>query len=112
MKKRRQSLRRSAPRAEAKLWFYLKEKKLGGYKFRRQYSIGGYVVDFYCPALRLAIEVDGPSHFASDEVIKYDKQRQHYIEYFGMEVLRVTNVDVYYNIDSVIGMILTYIPLT
>jgi very-short-patch-repair endonuclease len=109
MKKRRQSLRRAAPKAEAILWHYLKQKQLDEYKFRRQYSIGGYVVDFYCPALRLVIEVDGPSHFVSDEVKKYDKQRQKYIEHFGIKILRMNNSDIYNNINGVVNKILEFI---
>lgn len=106
MTKRRQSLRRSAPKAEAMLWRYLKERRLEGYKFRRQFSIDGYVVDFYCPELRIAIEVDGPTHFINDEVKKYDRQRQKYIENFGIRFLRVTNADIYHNLNGVIEEIL------
>lgn len=105
MKKRRQQLRRSAPRAELLLWGYLKGKQLGGYKFRRQHSIGGYVVDFYCPELRFVIEVDGRSHYVSKEAMEYDRQRQEYIESLNISVLRVTNSDVFENIRGVIDSI-------
>ncbi|MFA5135435.1 MAG: endonuclease domain-containing protein [Patescibacteria group bacterium] len=109
MKQRRQALRNSAPRAEVVLWRYLKDKQLAGYKFRRQYSVGGYVLDFYCPRLRLGIEVDGPSHYISKEAIEYDKQRQKYIESFGIRIVRVTNQDVYRNIAGVIELLMKII---
>lgn len=105
MTKRRQQLRRQAPPAEAILWQHLKHRRLAGCKFRRQYSIGRYVVDFYCPEKRLVIEVDGPSHFMSDAVREYDTQRQEYIESHGMTVFRCTNYDVYQNIHGVIDTI-------
>ncbi|GEM_PF-962990 len=59
---RRRMLRRSATEAEKIFWAELKNFKLSGYKFRRQYGIGSYVVDFYCVAARLAIEIDGGIH--------------------------------------------------
>lgn len=105
MKKRRRNLRHSAPPAEVVLWQYLKSRQLEGYKFRRQFSIGGYVVDFYCPELRLVIEVDGPAHFINKEVLLYDKERQKYIESLNIKVLRFTNTDVYNNIDGVLESI-------
>jgi len=105
MTRRRQELRRSAPPAEAILWSYLKGRQLRGYKFRRQYSVGGYVVDFYCTRLRLAIEVDGPTHYVSDEVRHYDKDLQKLIESFRIQILRVTNSDIYHNINGVIEAI-------
>ena len=110
MTKRRQELRRSAPRAEAILWCYLKGRQLREYKFRRQYSIGGYVVDFYCPCLRLAIEVDGPSHFISEEVKYYDKECQKLIESFGIQILRITNAHIYHNSDGVIEASVQSVP--
>ncbi len=105
MKKRRQKLRNSAVKAEVVLWSYLKNKQLYGYKFRRQYSVGPYVIDFYCPAIKLAIEVDGPSHIGQEA---YDRERQNYIEQFGIRFLRVTNRDVYKNISGVIKAICDY----
>jgi len=59
------------------------------------------VVDFYCPALRLAIEVDGPAHFKDDEAIEYDKKRQSDIESLGVYFFRITNRDVYENLEGV-----------
>lgn len=106
---KRKALRKAMPKAEVILWAYLKNKQLYGYKFRRQYSVGPFIIDFYCPRLKLAIEIDGPTHFTK-QVEKYDFQRQKYIESFGIRFLRVTNLDIYENIDGVIEGITEYFP--
>lgn len=106
-KQKRRALRNTMPKAEVILWAYLKNKQLYGYKFRRQYSVGPYIIDFYCPRLKLAVEIDGPSHFEF-QAIEYDYQRQKYIESFGIRFLRVTNLDIYENIDGVIEKIVEY----
>ncbi len=111
--KRRQSLRRGAPSAEQILWQFLRKRHLGEHKFRRQYGIGKYIVDFYCPRKKLVIEVDGPTHFEKGAQEK-DLQRQRYIESLGIKVVRVMNSDVYENIDGVIDHIsfhLEYAPV-
>ncbi|MBU0963959.1 DUF559 domain-containing protein [Patescibacteria group bacterium] len=107
MKERRQTLRNSVPKAESILWSYLKNKRLYGYKFRRQYSVGPYVIDFYCPKLKLAIEIDGPSHIGRG---KYDKERQKYIESIGISFLRFINENVYNNLEGVIETICNKLP--
>ena len=91
---KRKVLRSNMPLAEVILWSRLKGKQMEGYQFRRQYSIGHFVVDFYCPALRLAIELDGDSHYAGNEQL-YDTERQKQIKAYGIEVLRFTNRDIY-----------------
>lgn len=88
-------------RSETELWRYLKGKQVAGVKFRRQYSVDVYVLDFYAPGIKLAIEIDGPTHFTS-EGIEYDEERSKYIEGFGIRILRYTNDDVYNNIDGVL----------
>ncbi len=102
-------MRKAMPKAEVILWAYLKNKQLRGYKFRRQYSVGPYIVDFYCPRLKLAIEIDGPTHFTR-QAKRYDLQRQRYIESFCIRFLRVTNLDIYENINGVVGRITEYLP--
>ena len=97
-------LRSILPKAEVVLWSRLKNKGLDGYKFRRQYSIGKFVIDFYCPRLKLAIEVDGDSHF-SDKSEAYDKERERFIESFKISFLRFTNKDIYENLDEVLAAI-------
>ena len=73
---------------------------MNGLKFIRQYGVGSYVLDFYCPKLRLAIEVDGPSHF-DIWAQEYDKTRQQFIEKFNIRFLRFTNEDIYQNLEGV-----------
>jgi len=107
-KEKRQKLRLDAPLAERTLWRYLSRRQLLDCKFRRQVSVGRYVVDFYCYDLQLAIEVDGDSHF-TDEVKEYDSERQRYIESFGISFLRFTNDDVLNNIEGVLEKIIDYI---
>ena len=104
IKSRRQNLRNDAPKAEQLLWHHLKSKHLHDFKFRRQYSIGPFIVDFYCPELRLAIEIDGDSHF-QEGAQEYDKRRQKYIEKFNIKFLRFNNIDVYQNMDGVLETI-------
>jgi very-short-patch-repair endonuclease len=101
---RRRALRRSMPTAEVILWSKLKNKQMQGKRFLRQYSVDQYVLDFYCPELKLAIEVDGDSHFVAGAQ-DYDRDRQEYIEEFGIRFLRFTNTDVIENIDGVCQVI-------
>ncbi|HLC90080.1 MAG TPA: endonuclease domain-containing protein [Patescibacteria group bacterium] len=100
-KRTRQKLRNEMTPAEKKLWYYLKNKQLGGYKFRRQQGIGQYIVDFYCPRLKLIIEIDGDTHF-EEKMMRYDFERQRQIESLGIKFLRFTNLDIYENIESVL----------
>ena len=90
---KRQQLRCEMPFAERLGWKYLRNEALG-VKFRRQVSIGKYVVDFYCPLLHLAIEIDGESH-AGEAAQEYDAVRQSEIESLGVRFIRVSNEDVY-----------------
>jgi very-short-patch-repair endonuclease len=107
--KKRQYLRKNMTKAEIILWSKLKGKHLKGLKFRRQYGINNYVVDFYCPELRLAIELDGNIHGYNSR-IAYDMQRQRDIEALGIKVLRYTNNDVIKNIEGVLSDIITTTP--
>jgi len=100
-KDRRRELRRNMPDAEVILWSKLQRRQLLGYKFRRQFSVGPYVIDFYCPTLNLAVELDGDNHFR-DGAKRYDKRRQEYIESVGIAVVRFLNTDVYDNLDGVL----------
>ncbi|MBN1779410.1 MAG: endonuclease domain-containing protein [Candidatus Buchananbacteria bacterium] len=104
----RQKLRNNSTLAERKLWCYLSRRQILGHKFRRQVSVGRYVVDFYCYQLKLAIEVDGDAHFTL-EAQEYDVERQFYIESFGVKFLRFTNDEVFNNIEGVLGKIIDYI---
>lgn len=89
LKNRRQDLRVKSTNAEQILWQLLRNKKLG-YKFLRQYSIEGYVVDFYCAEKRLAIEIDGGYHHLADSK-KYDSYRQRLISAYNIKFMRFSN---------------------
>ena len=107
----RKKLRKDNPSAEYLLWMHLRKKQLG-FRFRRQYGIGTFVVDFYCPKARLVIEVDGDTHYQKQESDQYDVERQGYIESKGLKVLRFTNLDVYRNMEGVIQVIRDNLPPT
>ena len=100
---KRRQLRAEMPPAERALWKQLRGEKLGC-KFRRQTSVGAYVVDFYCARLKLAIEVDGESH-VGDEAVEYDAKRQGEIEALGVEFLRFSNQQVYRELEGVVETI-------
>ena len=86
----RKSLRNNSTSAEATLWKMLKNKQVGGYKFRRQHSVGKKVVDFYCPSLQLAIELDGEPH--ADLInIALDAERDEWLSQHKITVLRYEN---------------------
>ncbi len=89
-KEKRQRLRNRATREERILWQYLRGRGVGDAKFRRQASIGPYIVDFYCPAHRLAIELDGGQH-GQESAKAYDGIRTDYLSSLGIRVLRFPN---------------------
>jgi very-short-patch-repair endonuclease len=91
-------------KAETFLWLEIKDRKILGYKFRRQFGIGIWVVDFYCPSLKLAIEADGATHY-TDEEIEYAKLRQGSIENLGVTFLRFTNMEIYEDMFNVLEKI-------
>ena len=99
----RSELRKNMTEPERRLWSKLRGKQLG-VKFRRQFGIGQYIVDFYCPEKRLAVEIDGDSHF-DEASVTYDLARDEYIESLHIRVLRFTNLDVMRNIDGVLQVI-------
>jgi very-short-patch-repair endonuclease len=85
------------------LWKKLRENQLGE-KFIRQYSLDNYVVDFYCPKKKLAIEIEGKIHLKPENV-SYDKYRFRYIEAFGIKIIRFSNEEVFNNIQKVLDTI-------
>ena len=86
----RSRLRKRSTSAESALWDILKSKNLDGKKFRRQYSISNYIVDFCCPSERLVIELDGNVHGDYNK-IEADSIRDRYIEKLGFKVMRIEN---------------------
>ncbi|OGU16978.1 MAG: hypothetical protein A2076_16880 [Geobacteraceae bacterium GWC2_53_11] len=105
---RRKELRNNSTPAEKTLWSMLQHSNLGGYKFRRQHSVGAYILDFYCSSEKLAIELDGDSHF-TDEAIEYDLERTAFLNALNIKVLRFLNTDVYSNLNAVCERILAEI---
>jgi len=87
--------------AEKILWERLRKRQVRNKRFLRQFGVGEYVIDFYCPEIKLAVEVDGDIHSLNDEV-EYDKNRQEEIENFGIHFLRIKNEEVFRNIERVI----------
>lgn len=101
MRLHRQGLRHNTTPHEKILWAYLRKKQLG-YLFYRQHSIGPYIVDFYCPAKRLVIELDGEQHKSNHE---YDKMREEYLTHLNHTVLRFWNSEIDTNLESVLSQI-------
>lgn len=100
-------LRRKQTPTEAVLWERLRNRQIGGQKFRRQHPIGRYVLDFYCAEWKLAVELDGESHDTRQE---YDRARTAWLEALGIEVLRFQNMEVVLDIDSVLDRIRARLP--
>jgi len=107
---RRRELRREQTTDEKILWEELRNRKQG-FKFRRQYSIGGYILDFYCPEIKLAIELDGGHHFEKENVL-YDIERTSYLEVLGCNVLRFKNAELNENLEKVLLTIRKFFPST
>lgn len=102
---RARRLRREQTDAERRLWNYLRARRLGGYKFRRQHTIDRYIVDFYCDDARLVIEVDGGNHNEPRQK-DYDRQRTMTLEKLGLRVLRFWNDEVLLYTEQVLETIL------
>jgi very-short-patch-repair endonuclease len=83
-------LRRHSTGAEEKVWYWLRRRYLGGHKFRRQHSLDRYVLDFYCPALKLCIEIDGTSHDTHKRE-RSDAERTAFLASRGITVVRLRN---------------------
>jgi len=92
--------------AERILWEVLRRKTLAGVKFRRQHPVGRYILDFYCPEYKLAIEVDGDSHIGKEQ---YDTIRTEALGAYGLNVLRFRNEEVLADLESVLLRILQVI---
>jgi len=109
------ALRRNATDAEKRIWTQLRDRRFEGFKFRRQYAVGPYILDFYCTLCRLAIELDGGQHMTEPGELK-DAQRSAYLAERGIAVLRFSNLDVLRLTDAVMEKILEVLvercPLT
>jgi very-short-patch-repair endonuclease len=97
-------LRKSQTDAERKLWSVLRDRQLCGIKFRRQFSLGGYILDFYSPEHKLGIEADGSQHY-EDERRRRDEQRTKDLSNLGVQVLRFSDRDILNNVEGVCKVI-------
>lgn len=100
----RKKLRHNLTPAEAKLWIYLKQSQLEGRKFRRQHSISGYILDFYCPTENLAIELDGEAHNTT-QAQENDEMRDLFLLNYGIKILRFENKFIFSELDGLLMII-------
>ena len=101
MKARASDFRRNQTPAERELWKHLRLRQVGGVRFLRQYVVGGCILDFYAPSIRLAIELDGGQHYEM-EAREHDEARSRWLAAHGIKVLRYTNLDVSQRINDVL----------
>jgi very-short-patch-repair endonuclease len=101
LKSRRTELRKNQTPQEVFLWARLRRSQLG-FKFKRQHSIGPYILDFYCPDKKLAIEIDGSQHLENKE---YDNERNNYLLVLEIKTLRFWNNEVNKNMAGVLQKI-------
>jgi very-short-patch-repair endonuclease len=107
----RKKLRNNSTSAEAVLWMRLKQSQLEGRKFRRQHSIGNYIVDFYCPEEKLTVELDGEGHFW-EEGMKRDHRRACYLNSLGIDVIRFENKLVFEDMEYLLHKIKSCFKIT
>jgi len=103
-KLKRRRLRKDATCAERKLWSVVRGRGIAGLRFFRQYGVGSYVLDFYCPERKLAVEVDGGQH-ADLHSEQHDADRERYLRQLGILVIRFWNNDVLQNTEGVVERI-------
>ncbi|HEX9080206.1 MAG TPA: endonuclease domain-containing protein [Desulfuromonadaceae bacterium] len=104
LKERRRELRRNQTDAERAFWTRVRNGQFFGMRFFRQYSVGPYILDFYCPALKLAVELDGGQHNES-EGREYDSARSAYLNAHGIEVVRFWNNEALCEMDGVLALL-------
>jgi len=102
--KKKKRTKKRMTECEIILWSHIRNNLLG-VRFRRQYGIGSYIADFYCPSLKLVIELDGSQHF-TEEGLEYDKIREDFMKSLGIKTLRFNNNDVWNNIEGVLEEIM------
>ncbi|WP_266203413.1 endonuclease domain-containing protein [Pontibacter kalidii] len=104
LRQERSILRNSLTPAEEELWRLLRKHKLGGRKFRRQHSIGSYIVDFYCASEKMIIEIDGSVH-DTPEAIANDQVRDEKLQHLGYKVIRIRNSEIFEQPEKVLQKI-------
>jgi Uncharacterized protein conserved in bacteria len=108
MKPYRRKLRKNMTLAETALWQLIKNRQLKGVRFLRQYSVNNFIVDFYCPIYKLAIELDGEGHQLEDQVAK-DQQRTEILNVLGITVIRFENFEVLDYPEMTLAVIAQYL---
>ena len=104
LKERCREMRKNPTEAERVLWERLRDRRLNGYKFRRQHPIGGYVLDFYCAEAHLGIEVDGGVHLNVEQAVD-DQRRSQDLARMGISILRFWNSEVLADLERVLSRI-------
>jgi very-short-patch-repair endonuclease len=100
---RARGMRQESAPAEQRLWSALRSRQLGGFKFRRQQTIGNFIADFYCAECRLIVELDGDSH---SERQVYDEKRSKWLEMEDYAIVRYVNTDVFENLTNLLSDLL------
>lgn len=108
LKNRRRDLRQRSTLTEKILWNKLRNNQLG-FKFRRQYSIDGYVMDFYCPSLKFGVEIEGGIHLVTSQKI-YDEYRYRYLNNFNIRILKITTNQITTSVEETLKMISLSLP--
>jgi very-short-patch-repair endonuclease len=108
---RARELRTAQTAAEDKLWSFLRNKQLRGFKFRRQHQFGGYIADFYCHEAQLVVECDGSVHDGNEEW-HHDQRRDAHMVANGIRVLRFTNQEILADTEKVLDTISSYLVQT
>ena len=99
-------LRLQPSKAQKAHWYYLRQKQLNGYKFRREHPMGPYIVDFVCLAKKLIVEIDGGQHATQ---VSYDSRRTRWLQSQGYKVLRFWNNEVLVNTEAVLETVLKHL---
>ncbi len=107
-KEKRRELRKKQTETEEIMWKILRNRGCDGLKFKRQYGIGKYIADFYCPEKRIVVEIDGSQHF-TPKGMAYDKVREEYMKSLGIRTIRFTNYEVKSNTEGVIEALKIFI---
>ncbi len=100
LKTLRRKLRKDSTQAERMIWNFVRNRQLQGLKFFRQYGVGIYVLDFYCPELRLGVEIDGGQH-NEPGVLIFDRKRATYLKSQDIKIIRFWNNEVLTNSEGV-----------
>lgn len=104
--RRRQELRKGQTEAEEKFWQKIRNRQISNLKFYRQYGVGPYILDFFCPKIRLAIELDGEQH---KDAVEYDQEREGFLKDKNINTIRFWNKEILFGIEDVLSVINNFI---